>query len=87
MRRAREEDQDDLTPVIEQAQQRGLPLTQVPESACPSEPYAVARLIAAQNKNNNIFVAQVYILDFQPTDVGFCFFPQTIVQWGQGWQF
>ncbi|CAM6097577.1 unnamed protein product [Calypogeia fissa] len=59
MRRAREEDQDDLTPVIAHAQQRGLPLTQVPESACPSKPYAVARLIAAQTPNNNVFVAQV----------------------------
>lgn len=73
MRRAREEDQDDLTPVIEHAQQRGLPFTQVPESACPSKPYAVARLIAAQDKQNSVFVAQVWILHFQPSYKGFSF--------------
>lgn len=59
MRRAREEDHDDLCPVIERAQKRGLPLTDIPLSAVPSKAYSVARFIRAQTEQNNVFVAEV----------------------------
>ncbi|KAL3677551.1 hypothetical protein R1sor_027499 [Riccia sorocarpa] len=59
IRRAREEDHDDLCPVIERAQKRGLPLTSIPQSAVPSKSYSVARFIRAQTAENSVFVAEV----------------------------
>ncbi|KAL2636300.1 hypothetical protein R1flu_007779 [Riccia fluitans] len=59
IRRAREEDHDDLCPVIERAQKRGLPLTSIPLSALPSKSYSVARFIRAQTAEKSVFVAEV----------------------------
>ncbi|CAK9872500.1 unnamed protein product [Sphagnum jensenii] len=59
VRRAITDEADNLVPLIERGQKRGLPLTDLPPSSHPDHPHAVARLISAQNKRDAVFTAEV----------------------------
>ncbi|CAM6049392.1 unnamed protein product [Sphagnum compactum] len=59
VRRAITDEADNLVPLIERGQKRGLPLTDLPPSSHPDHPHAVARLISAQNKRDAVFAAEV----------------------------
>ncbi len=64
VRRAITDEADNLVPLIERGQKRGLPLTDLPPSSHPNHPHALARLISMQNeKDNAVFIAEVYLLE------------------------
>ena len=58
------EDYDDLCPIVENAQRKGALLSKIPDSAIPAYPYSLARLIAAQDVDNRVLVAEVFIISF-----------------------
>ncbi|KAI5070215.1 hypothetical protein GOP47_0014558 [Adiantum capillus-veneris] len=53
------ENYDDLFPIVENAQKKGSPLSNIPNSAAPVYPFAMARLIAAQDAKNNVLAAEI----------------------------
>lgn len=65
MKQAVVENYDDLFPIVESAQNKGCSLSKIPNSAAPTYPFAMARLIAAQDANNNVLVAEVHLSNWQ----------------------
>lgn len=64
VRRAITDEADNLVPLIERGQKKGLPLTDLPPSSHPNHPHALARLISMQNeKDHAVFIAEVYLLE------------------------
>lgn len=59
IRHARVEDHDDMQPVWERALSRYPALAQLPESSRPEEAFALTRVVAGQDANNSVFVAEV----------------------------
>ncbi|MCO5556484.1 hypothetical protein L7F22_010033 [Adiantum nelumboides] len=53
------ENYDDLFPIVENAQKKGSPLSNIPNSAAPAYPFAMARLIAAQDAKNSVLAAEI----------------------------
>lgn len=58
VRRARVQDHDELLPLLQRAARRCPSLARLPESCRPDEPFALARLIASQDADNALLVAQ-----------------------------
>lgn len=58
IRPARVEDHDDMLPILERCESAFPALAKLPESSRPNEPFALTRVVAGQDEQNRVLVAE-----------------------------